>query len=47
MLKDITQLPVFIQGVNEDFEFVKELSELVSMKRKIGTDEIFSQLVTL
>jgi hypothetical protein len=47
MLKDIAQLAVFVRGVNEDFELVEELLELVPMQGKTGADEIFSQLVTL
>jgi hypothetical protein len=46
-VKVIAQLAVFVRGVNEDFELVEELLELVPIKRKIGADEIFSQLVTL
>jgi hypothetical protein len=46
-VKDITQLAVFVRGVNKDFELVEELLELVPMKRKTGADEIFSQLVNL
>jgi hypothetical protein len=44
---DIVQLAVFIRGVNEDFQLVVELLELVPMKGKTGADEIFSELVTL
>jgi hypothetical protein len=46
-VKDITQLAVFVRGVNKDFELVEELLELVPMRRKTGADEIFSQLVNL
>jgi hypothetical protein len=46
-VKDIAQLVVFVRGVNEDFELVEELLELVPMKGKTVADEIFSQLVTL
>jgi hypothetical protein len=42
---DIVQLAVFIRGVNEDFQLVLELSELVPMKGKTGAKEIFSELV--
>jgi glycerol-3-phosphate dehydrogenase len=45
-IKDIAQLAVFVRGINEDFELVEELLELVPMKGKTGADEIFSQLVT-
>jgi hypothetical protein len=44
---DIAQLAVCIRGVNEDFQLVMELLELVLMKGKTGADEIFSELVTL
>jgi hypothetical protein len=44
---DIAQLPVFIRGVNEGFQLVVELLELVPMKGEAGADEIFSELVTL
>jgi hypothetical protein len=44
-VKDISQLAVFVRGVNEDFELEEELLQLVPMKRKTGADEIFSQLV--
>jgi hypothetical protein len=43
---DIAQLAVFIRGVNEDFQLVVELLELVSMKGKTGADEFVSELVT-
>jgi transposase-like protein len=46
-VKVIAQLAVFVRGVNEDFELVEELLELVPMKGKTGAVEIFSQLVTL
>jgi hypothetical protein len=35
---DIAQLPVFIRGVNEEFQLVVELLELVPMKGKTGSD---------
>jgi hypothetical protein len=36
----------FIQSVNEDFQIVEELLELVPMKGKIGgTDKVFSESV--
>jgi hypothetical protein len=38
---DIAQLAVFIRGVNEDFQLVVELLELVPMKGKTGTDDFF------
>jgi hypothetical protein len=38
---DIAQLAVCIRGVNKDFQLVVELLELVPMKGKTGTDEIF------
>jgi hypothetical protein len=38
---------LFVRGVNEIFELVEELLELVSMKGKTGVDETVSQLVTL
>jgi hypothetical protein len=44
---DIVQLAVFIQGVNEDFQLVVELLELVPMKGKTGADEFFSEFVTI
>jgi hypothetical protein len=40
-VKDIKQLAVLIQGDNESFELMEELSELVSMKRKTGTNDLF------
>jgi hypothetical protein len=43
-VKDIAQLAVLIQGDNEGFELMEELSELVSMKRKTGTNDFFSNL---
>jgi hypothetical protein len=46
-VKDIAQLAVFVRGVNEDFQLVEELLELVLINGKTGADEIFSQLVTL
>jgi hypothetical protein len=46
-VNDISQLAVFFRGVNEGFELVHELLELVSMRGKTSVDEIFSQLVTL
>jgi hypothetical protein len=46
-ITDIIQLAVFIRGVNEDFQIVKELLELVPMKRKTGADEVLSELVTV
>jgi hypothetical protein len=36
---DIAQLAYFIRGLNEDFQLVVELVELVPMKAKRGTDE--------
>jgi hypothetical protein len=44
---DIAQLAVCIRGVNEDFQLVVELLEMIPMKGKTGADEIFSELVTL
>jgi hypothetical protein len=44
---DIAQLAVCIRGVNEDFQFVVELLELVPIKGKTGADKNFSELVTL
>jgi hypothetical protein len=44
---DTVQLAVCIRGVNEDFQLVVELLELVPMKGKTGTNEILSELVTL
>jgi hypothetical protein len=35
---DIAQLAVCIRGINEDFQLVVELLELVPMKGKIGAD---------
>jgi hypothetical protein len=43
---NIAQLAIFIRGVNEDFQLVVELVDLVPMKGKRGA-EIFSELVTL
>jgi len=45
-MKDITQLAVFIWGVNEDFQFIVELAELTTMKGKTCTTKFFSVLVT-
>jgi hypothetical protein len=44
-VKDIAHLAVFVRGVNDNFELVDELLELVPRKGKTGADEIFSQLV--
>jgi hypothetical protein len=41
-VKDITQHDVFVRGVNEDFELVKELLELVPMKGKQVLIKLFS-----
>jgi hypothetical protein len=38
---DIAQLAGFIRGVNEDFQLVVELLEMVLMKGKTGAAEIF------
>jgi hypothetical protein len=43
---DIAQLAVIIRGVN-GLSISVELLELVPMKGKTGTDEFFSELVTL
>jgi hypothetical protein len=40
-VKVIIQLAFFDRGVNEDFELVDELLELVPMKGKTGADKIF------
>jgi hypothetical protein len=40
-VKNIAQLAVFVRGVNEAFELVEELLELVPTKGKTGADEIF------
>jgi hypothetical protein len=46
-MKDITQLAVFIRGVNEDFQFIVELEELTTVKGKTCTTKFFSVLVSL
>jgi hypothetical protein len=43
----IVQFGAFIWGVNEGFLSVKELLELVHMKRRTGGDKIFSELLTI
>jgi hypothetical protein len=45
-MKDITQLAVFIRGVNKDCKFIVELAELTTMKGKTCTTKLFSALVT-
>jgi hypothetical protein len=47
MLKDIAQHAVFVPGVNEGFELVEEILELVPMKGKTGADEVFSQFLNI
>jgi len=46
-VEDIAQLAIFLWGVNKNFQFVKELLELLHMKEGIGADQIFCQIVTL
>jgi hypothetical protein len=41
VVTDIAQLAVFIRGVDEEFQLVVKLLELVPMKGKTGADEIF------
>lgn len=46
-MKDITQLAVFIWGVNENFQFNVELAELTTMKGKTYTTKFLNVLVTI
>jgi len=46
MLKILHSL-LFVRGVNNNFQFVKELSDLLHRKEGTGADQIFCQIVTL
>jgi hypothetical protein len=46
MLKILHSL-LFLRGIKKNFQFVKELLELLHMKEGTGADQIFCQIVTL
>jgi hypothetical protein len=46
-VEDTAQLAVFLWGVNKNFQFVKELLELLHMKDGTGADQKFCQIMTL
>ena len=46
-VEDVAQLAVFYEALISNFQFVKELLELLHMKEGTGADQIFCQLVTL